>query len=364
MSQSKDLFDDSTMSFGDHLEALRYHLWRALIGLGICVITSLFYGNNIIAIVRGPIDTALQDFGIIAEDDVASVDSWDEFKGWINSLFGSEEESPKTTPVVEETEEEKARKQKTGVIEVDVYPSDLANILHRAKPDFYPNVEKPDDEDAIKLRLKSPAFAQFQKTSDAANRPVTLNVEEAFMTYLKVSFVAGFVVASPWVFYQLWLFVASGLYPHERKYVYVYLPMSIFLFIGGAVFCFYAVFPFVLKFLLSFNAWLEINPQIRLSEWISFAITLPMMFGISFQLPMVMLFLERISVFDATVYREKRRMAILVIATLSMLLTPADPTSMLLMMFPLVLLYELGIWMCGFSPAKSPFEGGGQRDFG
>ena len=129
-----------------------------------------------------------------------------------------------------------------------------------------------------------------------------------------------------------------------------------FLFLGGVTFCFFAVFPFVLDFLLSFNEWLGVNPQIRLSEWISFAILMPLMFGIAFQLPLVMLFLERISIFDAAGYREKRRMAVLVIAVLSMFLTPADPMSMLLMMFPLILLYEFGILLCAYSPAKSPFE--------
>ena len=95
------------------------------------------------------------------------------------------------------------------------------------------------------------------------------------MTYIKVAFIAGLLIASPWVFREIWMFVAAGLYPHERKYIYIYLPMSLTLFTGGAVFCFYAVFPFVLKFLLSFNAMLDVNPQIRLSEWINFAVMLP-----------------------------------------------------------------------------------------
>ena len=133
--------------------------------------------------------------------------------------------------------------------------------------------------------------------------------------------------------------------------------MSLFLFTGGAAFCFYAVFPFVLQFLLGFNALLDVNPQIRLSEWISFAVMLPVMFGVSFQLPLVMLFLERISVFEIVDYREKRRMAVLVIAFLSMILTPADPMSMLLMMCPLILLYEFGIILCGFKPTKPQVEG-------
>ena len=112
------------------------------------------------------------------------------------------------------------------------------------------------------------------------------------------------------------------------------------------MFCFKLVFPFVLHFLLGFNKLMNVQPQIRLSEWISFAIMLPLMFGLSFQLPLVMLFLERISVFDVETYQTKRRMAILVIAVVSMMMTPADPASMLLMMFPLIGLYELGIMMC------------------
>jgi sec-independent protein translocase protein TatC len=121
------------------------------------------------------------------------------------------------------------------------------------------------------------------------------------------------------------------------------------------LFCFFLVFPFVLDFLLKFNKMLQVVPQIRLSEWISFAVMLPLMFGLSFQLPLVMLFLERISIFEAADYREKRRIAVLVISIISMMMTPADPMSMIMMMIPLVLLYELGIWMCSVSAVKSPF---------
>ena len=176
------------------------------------------------------------------------------------------------------------------------------------------------------------------------------------MTYLKVALVTGLVIASPAIFYEIWQFVAAGLYPHERKYVHIYLPLSLGLFFGGALFCFYLVMPYVLSFLLGYNAKLDLTPQIRLSEWISFAMLLPLMFGVSFQLPLVMLFLEKLQIFSVRVYREKRRMSILVIAIASMMLTPADPVSMLLMMFPMLILYELGIWMCSLNPASaSPF---------
>ena len=242
-------------------------------------------------------------------------------------------------------------------IAVKVQPAELAALLHRAAPDTYPEPPAGLDEKPMMLSIAAPEFREFRETAVNLKRPVTLNVQEAFMTYLKVALVTGFVIASPWVFYQLWLFVAAGLYPHERKYVHLYLPTSIGLFLGGVFFCFFIVFPFVLKFLLGFNQWLEITAQIRISEWISFAITLPVMFGLSFQLPLVMLFLERISIFEAKDYREKRRLAILTISIVAMLMTPADPISMIMMMLPLLALYELGIVMCGFRVGStSPFE--------
>jgi len=177
------------------------------------------------------------------------------------------------------------------------------------------------------------------------------------MTYMKVSFVAGLILASPWVFYQLWLFVAAGLYPHERKYVYTYLPMSIGLFLGGIAFCFYAVLPTVLDFLLGYNARLQLTAQIRISEWISFAIMLPLMFGISFQLPLIMLFLTKINLFQVSHYLGQWRMAVLAIAVISMVLTPTpDPMTMLLMMAPLLLLYFMGIGLCYWTAPKTTVE--------
>lgn len=306
--QSHDLFDESTMSFGDHLEALRIHLWKALIGLAICVVLALFIGHKIVAVVRAPIDSALKEYNL-------------------DKL--PEEESPEQQKSIEDL---------------------IASLSAQ---------ENPSAENKALQKILQDYQYRINNLEDTMAEPVTLAVQEAFTTiYLKVSFVAGLVMASPWVIYQIWLFVAAGLYPHERKYVYIYLPMSIFLFLGGALFCFYAVFPFVLNFLLGFNKLLGVNPQIRLSEWISFAITLPLMFGLSFQLPLIMLFLERISVFEVKDYIEKTRMAILVISIISMLMTPADPMSMLLMMLPLLLLYGLGIAMCKYFPSAnaSPFE--------
>jgi len=385
---TKDLFDDSTMSFGEHLEALRTHLIRAILGLAVVAVICLYKGDKIVDFVRRPIDRALRRHTELEvhDDTEQMTQGWEKFREemGINTFLElftgtkSEQKAAEKASKVAATEPEvdPGENVHPDSITVRVGMNELASALHAVDPERYPSppeppaAKNPERESGespagpkmaarpkmVDLTLHAPEFAQFQATVELTRQAVTLNVQEAFMTYLKVSLVAAVIFSSPWIFYQLWLFVAAGLYPHERKYVYVYGTMSLFLFVAGAMFCYYAVFPFVLNFLLGFNSTLKITPQIRLSEWISFAVILPLMFGISFQLPLVMLFLDRISLFQADTYREQRRMAILVIAILSSVLTPADPMSMLLMMFPLIFLYELGIKLCEWMPRAETLD--------
>ena len=116
------------------------------------------------------------------------------------------------------------------------------------------------------------------------------------------------------------------------------------LFLAGVFLCFFAVLPLTLRFLLEFNVWLGVKPMLRLSEWMGFATILPLVFGLCFQTPLVMLFLSMIGIFTASDYRSKRRMAFLIIPIVAAVLTPGpDVSSMLLLSVPMVLLYELGI---------------------
>lgn len=184
----------------------------------------------------------------------------------------------------------------------------------------------------------------------------SLSPAEMFMIWMKAALLIALVTASPWVFYQIWSFVAAGLYPHEKRYIHVFLPFSIGLFMGGAALCFFFVFEPVLDFLFTFNKWMNVDPDMRISEWFGFAIFLPLGFGIAFQLPLVMLFLERIGVFTVKTYLSKWRIAVLSIFVISMILTPADPYSMLLMAIPLTFLYFGGALLCKLLPrSRNPF---------
>ncbi|MFN8855927.1 MAG: twin-arginine translocase subunit TatC, partial [Planctomycetaceae bacterium] len=235
----------------------------------------------------------------------------------------------------------------------------VARALHAAQPAFYPELPADAPEVNIEVSLADQPFGKFLKDLQIENmRPRTDGVDEAFMIYLKVSLVVGFVLASPWIFWQLWQFVAAGLYPNERRYVYRYLPLSIGLFLAGVAFCYFVVIPFMLTFLFKFNIELAVRPEIKIGTWIMFALVVSLMFGLSFQLPLVMVVLDRIRLVPNRLYSEHRRWAILIIAFLSMVLTPADPISMLAMMIPLLILYEFGILLCRFGGGgnKNPFE--------
>lgn len=186
--------------------------------------------------------------------------------------------------------------------------------------------------------------------------PQSLGVAEPFTVWLKAGILSGLVLAGPWVFFQLWSFVAAGLYPHEKKYIHIFLPISILLFVAGVLLAFFFVFQPVLGFLFSFNRSMGIEPDMRISDWIGFVMFLPLGFGLAFQLPLVMLFMNRIGLFSVSDYLSKWRIAVLVIFVLAMFLTPADPISMLLLAIPLTLLYFLGILMCKWMPSPaSPF---------
>ena len=188
-----------------------------------------------------------------------------------------------------------------------------------------------------------------QEITQLANPPSlkALSIQEPLVVYFKIAIVSGFVLSSPWVFYQIWAFIAAGLYPHEKRLVNVYLPVSIILFLAGCAICQFFVLPKAIQALFWFNELMGVQPDLRLNEWLSFAIFMPVVFGVSFQTPLVMLFLYMIGLGDIQMYRDKRRLAMFLMAVFAAVVTPSvDAISMMMMWVPMCLLYELGIWLC------------------
>jgi sec-independent protein translocase protein TatC len=330
----EDLFKDSTMTFGEHLEELRGALVRSLVGLVIGVLIGLLVAKYVVRWIQTPLKDALDEhYQILAEERLEERYGQDVSKT-------VKERMKNEGLVFEEVLIERRELQR-----INALPTTAAEA-EQALPDIDAPLPMPD-ANLVKTRI--------WRTTDTVVR--ALSAQESFMIWLKAGMVSGLIIASPYILYQLWVFVAAGLYPHERRYVHLYLPISLLLFWSGAGLAFFFAFEYILGFLFSFNRSLEIEADPRISEWIGFVLFLPLGFGIAFQLPLVMLFLHRIGVFTVRAYLEKWRIAILVIFVIAMFLTPADPMSMLLMATPLTALYFLGIAMAHWMPrTRNPFR--------
>jgi sec-independent protein translocase protein TatC len=348
MSQTRedDLFRESTMTFGQHLEELRGCLFKSLVGLLIGFAIGLSVGSYVVAFIKRPLAQALTRY--------VERESLDRVKTELERLKTSGQALPFTPKQAED------RVFKENLLHEEVYidPTELIQQLKRAYPEQFKGVQLPpptqvgegNDEKLI------PLFLWHHGEDDPRTHIKSFNAQEPFSVYVKGSLMVGVLLSSPWLFYQIWHFVAAGLYPHERRYVHMYLPFSLGLFLLGAALAFFVVFEPVLNFLLGFNRSLGIDPDPRLNEWLGFVLLLPVGFGIGFQLPLVMLFLERIGVFTVRNYLAYWRIAILVIFVLAAVLAPPDPYSMLLMAFPLTFLYFGGILLCKLLPRKpNPF---------
>ena len=165
---------------------------------------------------------------------------------------------------------------------------------------------------------------------------------EGFFIEMKVAFVAGLFITSPMVFYQIWCFIAPGLYREEKIYIIPLALFSAICFIGGASFCFFVAFPFAFEFFMSYSTE-TIKAMPSISEYLHLVLQMLLAFGLVFELPLFVLFLSRLGMVTAAQLRRFRRYAVLVNVILAAVLTPPDVFSQLLMAGPLLLLYEISI---------------------
>ena len=309
MKQDQDLFHDTTMTFGEHLDELRTSLFKALLGLVLGSLLGLAVGDRVVHLMAHPLTKALGEYYV--------TDAEERYTRFI----GEQEELGNPVPTTQ-------RDETTALLHTGRWIFDVIYKLPENLPKDIKLPPKPSSDQEAEFaealeRQLDPQISLRPLQDDSRVRIKAFNAPEAFSIWMKASLVVGVIISSPWVFYHIWAFVAAGLYPHEKRYVHIFLPFSLGLFLLGAATAYLFVFGPVLRFLFSFNRWLGIDPDPRISEWLSFVLLLPLGFGISFQLPLVMLFLERIGIFNVEAYLEKWRMAVLVIFIVSAVLTPA-----------------------------------------
>lgn len=182
---------------------------------------------------------------------------------------------------------------------------------------------------------------------------------EAFWTHVKVAFFTGLLIALPVVLYQLWRFLAPGLYRRERRYALLFVMLSLLFFMLGWFFCAYVALPFALKFLVGFGVERGIKPLISIGMYVDFTLKFYLAFGLIFQLPLALTLLSRMGLMSAQFLAHHRKYALLVNAVVAASLTPtSDIFNMMLMLIPLTLLYEMGILGARLFGARSRYTPG------
>ncbi|MCL4463699.1 MAG: twin-arginine translocase subunit TatC [Firmicutes bacterium] len=176
---------------------------------------------------------------------------------------------------------------------------------------------------------------------------VYLNLMEAVTTNIRLAFIAGFFIALPVIFYQIWCFVLPGLYRHERRAVFWISVLSLFFFALGVTFAYFVILPFSVNFLLGFADY-QLQPMISFNSYISYSLGLLIGFGLVFEMPVVMLILAKLGIVSSEFLARNRMYAMIIIFILAAIFTPPDVISQLLMGIPMTLLYELSILMARF----------------
>lgn len=419
---SDDMFADTRMTFGEHIEDLRTHMIRALKGFALAVVIGFFFAKPVLRFIADPVDRQLLKFNRERAKNAMLEAKKPRSKYFQMTFIGQQftqaargnrprqlaqalPEEVRPLPYEDLAEQAQllaaaanqalnnqewkdleqiaANLERTAefLLAAERVPegqqsqlAELAGRLQNEASALKKAAKKEDGEDCedslgrlgnilgdqglmkLWVRIDDPVqfFAQH---FDVLNQVVkksglsTLSVQEAFMAWVKVAMGCGLVLGSPWIFWQIWQFVAAGLYPNEKKLVNVYLPISLVLFLGGVLMCQFMVLPKAIEALLWFNHWLGMEPDLRFNEWLGFAILMPLVFGLSFQLPLVMMFLERIGIVTVDWYWKYWKISFFLIQVFAGIMVPSgDILSMELLAVPMCGLYALGILLCRLNP--------------
>ncbi len=194
----------------------------------------------------------------------------------------------------------------------------------------------------FKEKLFAVLTAPLISAMGQGSKMIFTGLPEAFFTYLKVSLLAGLILALPVLFYEFWMFISPGLYRKERKFLIPVVLLSIIFFAIGASFGYFVVFPFGFKFFLGFSTE-SIKAMPSMKEYLGFASKMLLAFGLVFELPLVITFLSRMGIVSVDFLRKNRKYAILIIFTASAILTPPDVATQIMMAGPLMILFEISI---------------------
>ncbi|MHC5086092.1 MAG: twin-arginine translocase subunit TatC [Planctomycetota bacterium] len=277
-----------SMSLGDHLEELRLRMILALAGIVLGLIVCLFFGKHLIGFLERPYNQAM---GLTQLQPMANT-----------------EQNVKNP--ADDTEQKSANQ-----IEIEIQTDEVAS-----------GVSTNNLQPRLGLQTKKPA--------------------EGFTTYLKICLVFGLLLTSPWFFWQVWSFVSSGLYRHEQKFIRVVSPVSALLFVTGALFFLFMVAPLAMTFFMKFNEALNLASFWMFEDYINLILMLMLVFGLAFQMPIAIVFAERMGLVSIETLANGRKYVIVALTIIAAMATPPDVISQICLFIPMYALFESGIVAC------------------
>lgn len=192
--------------------------------------------------------------------------------------------------------------------------------------------------------------------SDFSLKIININMAGQFMTHMYISFMAGVVLAAPYIIYEFWKFVEPALHEHEKKNSTATVFVCSLLFLTGVVFSYFLIVPLALNFFGSYHVSEDVSNTISLSSYISTVVTVTISVGVVFELPVLIFFLTKAGLVSIEFLKKNRKYMFVIVLVLSALITPPDVFSQVLVTFPLMVLYEFSIFMAKRALKNKPIR--------
>ncbi|CAA6801267.1 MAG: Twin-arginine translocation protein TatC [uncultured Sulfurovum sp.] len=312
-----------------HLAELRKRLSLSVASIIVAFIIAFIFHNPILTWITAPLNEALTEVGRIVNAQDKATWHLDPVENNESNESNISINLPKEVPT--SAEEAAAIKLERALRKAATVASDELSLLLK--------------DAALAAKELKETLVGLNENIDKSTfdgQVTTHQVGGAFFVALKVSFFAGLLGALPFVLYQLWLFIAPGLYANEKKMVTPFVVGGSFMFAVGVLFAYYVVTPFGFQFLITFGSFLY-TPLINIEDYVGFFTKIMMGFGIAFQLPVIAYFLAILGMITDKTMKDFFKYAVIIIFILAALLTPPDILTQLLMATPLILLYGLSI---------------------
>ena len=289
--------DDVRMTFGEHLEELRRHVLISLLAFAAAFVAAFVFQDRLMEFFAGPYERAR------VEENRKREEEW---------ALTKHEQAPATRLVDELYAHLKAK----GAIDAE-------------------SAKRLDGIQAKELEEKAPLLERLQ----------AIKTGEVFAAYMLICLLAALIVSAPILLYQLWRFVAAGLYEHEQKIVLRVMPFSLLLFASGFMFGYFVLAKISVQFLIGYGDPTLVDSRTAIGAYLGLLFMLLLVMGLVFQIPLVMTVLAAVGMVQPAFFRAKRRYFILAIFIVAAIITPPDYISQLLVAGPMLVLFEFGIWL-------------------